>query len=215
MSERLLVQFAKAPVAGRVKTRMISALSPEQSVELHCQLTEHCLEALLQTDAVDVQLWVGDQPEHGFFQALKKAHPQITINEQQGGDLGERMYAMFAQTLENYDRVVLVGSDCPFIDVNYLNDAFAALDVAPAVIGPATDGGYVLIGLSKHDRQIFAGIDWGSSRVLSQTRKVLEDLQWSCIELPALPDIDRPEDLKRLVDVPGQQDKFKPWLSFC
>lgn len=215
MFDCLLVQFAKAPVAGRVKTRMISALSPKQSVELHCQLTEHCLDALLQTEGIDVQLWVGDQPEHGFFQALKKSRPQITVSEQQGHDLGERMYAMFAQMLERYDRVVLVGSDCPFIDSKYLHSAFSALESAPVVIGPATDGGYVLIGLSRLDRQLFAGIDWGSSRVLNQTRRVLEGLKWPSIELPALPDIDRPEDLKRLAEVPGQQDKFKQWLSFC
>lgn len=207
----LFVQFAKAPESGRVKTRMIGALSPDQALELHCQLTRHCLAKLQEIDFADTQLWVGSNPEHPFFQSLQKEHPGLVVQQQKGGDLDERIYGMFAEMLDRYDRVVLIGSDCPFIDTGYLQQAVEALGRYPAVLGPAADGGYVLIGLNRVHQHLFTDIDWGSSRVLEQTRKALDDLDWPSYELPTSHDIDRPDDLSRLASL----DQFKPWLSFC
>ena len=101
--------------------------------------------------------------------------------------------------------MVLIGSDCPAITSDYLRTALCALSRVDVVLGPAADGGYVLVGMKKAEREIFAGVDWGTSRVLQQTRERLRAIKRSCFELPVLNDIDRPEDLIHLDSVPALQ----------
>jgi glycosyltransferase A (GT-A) superfamily protein (DUF2064 family) len=105
------------------------------------------------------------------------------------------MYNAFRRGLAEYSGVILVGSDCPGIDPDYLKQAAAALHTVPVVVGPANDGGYVLLGARVISENLFSGIAWGTDQVLAQTQRALArvGLQW--IELPRLTDIDRPEDL--------------------
>lgn len=105
------------------------------------------------------------------------------------------MYRAILGGLARHDRVILVGSDCPWIDRAYLQSALAALETAPLVLGPALDGGYVLIGARQIRPELFSRISWGTEVVLAQTRMRLEELGWRWRELPALRDVDRPEDL--------------------
>ncbi|MEH6616608.1 MAG: TIGR04282 family arsenosugar biosynthesis glycosyltransferase, partial [Porticoccus sp.] len=104
----------------------------------------------------------------------------------------------FAKRLEKFNRVIIVGSDCPAINGEYITQALEALDDVPAVFGPATDGGYVLIGLNCLNPTLFSDIPWGSGEVMAMTRNRLNSLGWAWKELSALPDIDRPEDLVEL-----------------
>jgi hypothetical protein len=95
---------------------------------------------------------------------------------------------------------VLVGTDCPALTADYLAQAFALLDGgADAVVGPAEDGGYILIGLRRTDKRLFDGVAWGTASVLDETRARLAALGWSWQELETLWDVDRPEDLERLM----------------
>ena len=110
-------------------------------------------------------------------------------------DLGERMYHGLASGLLTHDKVILVGSDCPFIDEAYIEQAVNALDSAPVVLGPAEDGGYVLIGVTRVAWALFRGVSWGTEAVYGQTVAALEGLGWRYVQLAALPDIDRPQDL--------------------
>jgi rSAM/selenodomain-associated transferase 1 len=189
----LLIQFAKAPVPGQVKSRMSPVLSGEQSAELHRTLVRHTLGKLVVARLAPVELWIS--APHPFFTSLANLAPSVT---QAGDDLGERMWHAFEATLPRARPVVLVGSDCPFFSPSYLLQAFHLL-LAPdvdAVLGPAEDGGYVLIGLKRTHRRLFEGVDWGTARVLEQTRDRLRQLGWRWRELPALRDIDHPADLE-------------------
>ena len=191
--EALLIQFAKAPQLGQVKTRMQPVLSREQSLALHCQLVLRTHQTLHRDALCQTQLWISGEDSMGFFQSLK---PAPTIKHQQGEDLGERMHSAIATGLQQYQSVALIGSDCPAITSDYLRSALRALNSADVVLGPAADGGYVLIAMKKTEQGVFENVDWSTSRVLAQTRNNLAALNLSSLELPVLNDIDRPEDLR-------------------
>ena len=109
------------------------------------------------------------------------------------------MYRAFARCLRSHDHVILIGSDCPALGPPDLRTAARALRAgADAVLSPAEDGGYALIGLRRVARRLFEGIEWGGPEVLAQTRRRLARLRWRCKELRTLWDVDRPEDVARL-----------------
>lgn len=183
--------FAKAPVAGEVKTRLYPLLSFAQAADLHACLVAHTL-AMTSTSGLTVQLWGSD--EHVKLRDLAGKF-KLPLFIQQGRQLGERMGYAAAQGLQIADAVIIIGSDCPALDSVYLDAAIAALKSHPVVLGPAVDGGYVLIGLKQADPQVFADVDWGSGQVLEQTRRNLQRSATAWFELETLADIDRPEDL--------------------
>ena len=122
---------------------------------------------------------------------------EFTALAQQGGDLGARMYAALSNALQRHRSAVLIGSDCPEFDPGYLEAAFAALEQQDAVLGPAVDGGYLLIGLRAAPALLFEDIAWGTPQVLQITRDRLRQLGWRWAELPPRHDIDEPGDLQR------------------
>ena len=141
-------------------------------------------------------LWLDDQPAVGL-QALAQVQGW-TLVEQPAGDLGERMRLIATLGLAESDAVVLIGNDCPALDGAYLQAACAALQEQSVVIGPAEDGGYVLLGLRNIDVALFNDMPWGTEQVLSMTLQRLQQLDWCPVLLPELWDVDRPEDLSRL-----------------
>lgn len=190
--------LARSPVPGRVKTRLIPVLGEEGACDLQRLLLERALQ--LPTAGFSQRfLWLDDSPD-ASLQALAEAL-EWTLVEQPAGDLGERMRRIVALGLAGSDAVVLIGNDCPALDAQYLNSACAALHGRSAVIGPAEDGGYVLLGLRRVDPSLFQAIPWGSDRVLDMTRERLQQLDWSHELLPTLWDVDRPEDLPRLAEL--------------
>lgn len=187
--------LARAPVAGRVKTRLIPALGAQGA----CDLQQLLLERALHLPAGDFHerfLWLDDLPAVGL-QALAEAQGW-TLVEQPIGDLGERMRRIATLGLAESDAVVLIGNDCPALDGAYLRAACAALQEQSVVIGPAEDGGYVLLGLRSIDVALFNDMPWGTEQVLSMTLQRLQQLDWRPVLLPELWDVDRPEDLSRL-----------------
>ncbi len=193
----LFIQFARSPVLGRVKTRLLTVLSPSQALALHLQLLRHTATTLLESGLGDVELWLSEESLHPDITALADKGLSA-LKVQSGQDLGQRMCAAIFSGLNRADKVVLVGSDCPGIDSNYLLAAIAELDNSNVVLGPASDGGYVLIAARRCCAEIFANVDWGSERVLQQSIENLETLKWSYSLLDVLDDIDRPEDLALL-----------------
>lgn len=194
MEPLLLLQFAREPQEGRVKTRMLPHLSASQACHLHSELTLWTCRQLLDSGLGPVEMSVAGDTRHTLFDQCL-ALGVTRVSQQCGRDLGQRMYNAFQRGLEQYAAVVLVGSDCPDIDPDYLKRAVAALQTAPIVVGPANDGGYVLLGARVVTEDLFNGISWGTDQVFVQTQRALarEGLQWA--ELPRLTDIDRPEDL--------------------
>ena len=192
--EALVIQFAREPCPGRVKTRMQPILSAEQACALHCELLLWTCEALCSASLADVELWVAGDAGHPVFQRCAEMGLG-DVRRQRGEDLGERMYNAICDGLGRYRKVLLVGSDCPAIDRAYLEAALVALDSNSLVLGPATDGGYVLIGATRIEQGLFSGVSWGRDTVLTETLERAAELGIHWVELAVKPDIDRPEDL--------------------
>lgn len=186
--------FAKAPVSGAVKTRLIPALGADGAAAFHARLLQHTLAMLQHIDHVDVLLYGLPDPQQTMLAETATCFG-VTLKLQRGEDLGARMAAAFADNLPDYERVIVVGTDCPALRAAHYRQAMHALDTHDAVLIPAYDGGYVLLGLRRAVPDIFRAIDWSTDKVLHQTRERLKSLGVRWQELPALHDIDRPEDL--------------------
>lgn len=194
-----LLVFARAPVPGKVKTRLIPALDADAAAALYRRLTRQALATAVESKLGDVILFCAPNTRHSFFRRLKSDF-DIPLRSQRGADLGERMLNALNFALSRHQSAILIGSDCAELDAAYLQRAAARLnsDDVPVVLGPAADGGYVLIGTNRIDPRLFGGVPWGSDRVLEITRSRLGALKWRFSELETLRDIDRPEDLARL-----------------
>jgi|AntAceMinimDraft_11_1070367.scaffolds.fasta_scaffold00387_18 hypothetical protein len=193
-NEVLLLQFSREPVAGEVKTRMMPHLTAEQACDLHSELTLWTCSRLVDSGLGVMELAVSGNTQHPLFsQCLDRGARRIL--RQKGTDLGQRMYRAMGCALTRYTSVILVGSDCPDIDANYLKQAVDALQRVSVVLGPATDGGYVLIGARAIKREFFQDILWGSAQVYHTTVLRLTQAGVSWEALAPLTDIDRPEDL--------------------
>ncbi len=192
--------FARAPVPGAVKTRLIPALGATGAAALYAQLLERTLTTTCTAAVAPVDLWCAPDSGDPAF-ATAKVRWGVILHDQTQGDLGERMHQALGAALKGGQRAVLVGCDCPALSAADLDAAFAALDDHDVVLGPAEDGGYALIGVRRLSPVLFEGIEWGGDRVLRQTRSRLVALGWRWHELPMLWDVDRPEDLTRLGDV--------------
>lgn len=202
-AERTIV-FAKEPVPGRVKTRLVPPLDPAEAAALHAGLVLDTVERMLPPwpdGAPRVELHVAGDPGHPLFAAV--AGRGVGLAVQRGADLGERMAAALHRALTEAERAVLVGTDCPDLSSDHVSRALEALaGGADVVLVPATDGGYVLVGARRDARDrlpgIFAGVPWGTDRVLAATRERCASLGLALAELAPLDDLDRPEDLATL-----------------
>ncbi len=192
--EALFIQFAREPLPGKVKTRMQTLLSAEQACALHCDLLRWTCNTLCGAQLADVELWVSANKGHPVFEHCS-AQGVSQRRTQRGADLGKRMYHAIFDGLGRYRKVILVGSDCPDIDAEYLGAALQALDKKSLVLGPATDGGYVLIGATRIQAALFQGVCWGQDSVFAQTVERATALGEAWTQLKMLPDIDRPEDI--------------------
>jgi uncharacterized protein len=189
-----LVVLARAPVAGQVKRRLIPALGDQGAAELYSRLARRCVANAKQAAIAPVELWCTPDTDHPFFRDCSRDFG-VSLHAQQGEDLGQRMFRALAQELP----ALIMGSDCISLCPADLREAAAALERgADAVLGPAEDGGYVLLGLARASPTLFDGIAWGGDRVLVDTRTRLRQLGWRWHELPVRWDVDRPEDLARL-----------------
>ena len=189
--------FAKAPVAGRVKTRLVPALGAEAAARLHAVLVRHALATAVEAGLEGVELWAAPDAGDPFLRACA-AEFGAQLHAQPAGDLGARMaFAMEAAHAANR-RLVLIGSDCPALRPADLRAAASALDEVDVAIAPAADGGYVLVAMARPHVDVFRGIAWSTPRVMEQTRARLAGARMAWRELPASWDVDRPEDLARL-----------------
>lgn len=192
--------FARAPQPGKAKTRLIPALGKAGAAALHRRLVMRCLRAATDAQLGRVELWCAPDAGDPFFRECE-SRVGVSLRSQGQGDLGARMQGAFEAALARASRAILVGSDIPALSAQYLRDAERALAGGDdVVIGPAEDGGYVLVGLSRCDPELFRGIPWGGSEALAETRRRIAGLSWRSSELPVLWDVDRPEDLERLPD---------------
>jgi len=193
-----LIIFAKPPVAGLAKTRLIPALGKEGAAQYHGRLLLHTLNNVVMECEWDTHLWCSDNLKHPFFQSCEKKF-SVDLHEQRGNDLGSRMYHAMNEMLKEYDSVCIIGSDCPILDVEKIRNSFACLKIKEdVVITPAEDGGYVLLAVKQALKpEIFSNISWGGSDVFQHTLDNMESLHLNSLIQPTLWDIDEPEDLNR------------------
>ena len=182
----MIIVFAKAPVPGEAKTRLIPKLGAWRAARLHARLTAHALRTALAADPV-VEL-------HGTRQHSRFRRLNVRFRLQRGRDLGERMYRALSKARKP---AILIGSDCPELTAADLRRAGRWLRGGyDAVLAPAEDGGYALIGLRTVRKEFFQGIAWGGAKVYADTAKKLAGYRWRALR--RVWDVDRPEDLDRL-----------------
>ena len=198
-NENSILIFARAPVPGNVKTRLIPLLGAHGAAALHRRLTEHALAVAHESGIGSVELWCTPSIDDAFFQNSHERF-KAELHRQCEGDLGMRMLDAFEDALGRSRNVLLIGSDCPSMTSADLWTAVRALrDGRDAVFCPAQDGGYTLIGLTHAMPALFDAITWGTDIVMEETRQRLRNLGWRWHELPTHWDVDRPEDYERLV----------------
>jgi rSAM/selenodomain-associated transferase 1 len=191
-----LAIFAKAPIPGYAKTRLIPSLGAEGAAELQAYLFQRTMQTALASPLRPITLWCAPDCAHPIFQSARQEHGFAT-HVQAGKDLGERMFGAF-ELLTRRSPTLLIGTDCPILSADHLMLCAAALaDDADAAFIPAEDGGYALIGLRQPVWRLFEGMPWGTSDVMRLTRDRLREEHLSVFETDQLWDIDTPADYYR------------------
>lgn len=205
-SQVAIAIMAKAPIAGLAKTRLIPHLGARGAAALQCWLLQRTVVTALQADLGPVSLWCTPDTEHPEF-AMWAGDCRVTLRQQPAGDLGERMAQAVAESA-GVAGTLVIGTDCPLLTPADLHAAAKALLEHDAVLAPAEDGGYVLIGLRQAASQVFSGIDWSTDQVMAQTRQRLCRMGWAWFEFSPFWDVDRSTDFERLLPL-------FPELSHC
>ena len=187
--------LAKAPIPGRVNTRLIPAIGAHAAAVLQERLTERAIATSLAADVGPVTLWCSPDATHSTFLKLVMQQ-RIILKRQPEGDLGA---SMLAAIVAGNGPVLVIGTDCPALTDLHLRGAANALrEGNEVIIIPAEDGGYVLIGTRTPQPAIFAGIAWGTNTVLAETRARIIEQRLALMEQPPLWDVDTEADLARL-----------------
>ena len=194
-----VVVMARAPVSGETKRRLISTIGAERAAALHRAMIRRAVATALESGVGPVELWCTPGTDHEVLRSLR-SRTQVELHAQVGTDLGERMHAAIAA---RPGAAAVIGTDCPFLEPDDLLLTAGALQRGDAdvVLAPAFDGGYVLIGVAEPRPELFARVDWGTERVLAQTRERARTARLRLLELATRHDIDRPEDLDMLAGV--------------
>ena len=191
MKKEVVLVFQKNEVLGKVKTRLASRMGDLRALEIYRHLIQSTY-FVLEDVLAPVWTYYSDFIPETINPPIAKSFVQ------EGQDLGERMANAFARSFESgMEKVVLIGTDCPTLQSQHLNQAFEALTHSDLVLGPATDGGYYLIGMKRKADYLFEGISWSSAEVLSQTLAVASANGLDFTLLDELSDIDTQEDWER------------------
>jgi len=191
-----LLIFARHPEPGRVKTRLMPALGATGAAAVYRQMASHVVQqarTLAQQRPLAITVWFTGG---SAGQMAAWLGDDLTYRPQPAGDLGQRLATATAETFaQGHSAVVTIGSDCPALDSARLGASLQALATHDVVLGPATDGGYYLIGLRQSAPALFANIAWSTAAVCAQTQAAARQLGLDVALLPPLADVDRPEDL--------------------
>ena len=197
--------FAKAPLSGLAKTRLIPALGAAGAARAQRGFALRTLAMVRAAGLGAVALWCAPDAGHRFFRALRQRHGVVVVDQPEG-DLGHRMATAMGTHFAHapHTPLLMVGTDCPVLTVDHLQQAADALQTQDVVLIPAEDGGYVLIGLRRALPGVFHGVDWSTPQVLAQTQARLRTAGVSWQVLPALWDVDEPVDWARWKEMAGE-----------
>ncbi len=186
-----IIIFVRNATAGKVKTRLAATIGHRKALTAYKLLIEHTYQLIAHIDTPVYVYYSELVEEEDIWQG-----DHIVKHLQWGDDLGRRMKHAFRDVFSiGHDRVIIIGSDCYELTTEMLMSAFLALRHHDAVIGPATDGGYYLLGLSKFIPDVFDDIPWSTDEVTQTTIATLQRAQHSCSMLPMLTDVDEEKDL--------------------
>jgi uncharacterized protein len=202
VSSTTVMIFARAPIPGAVKTRLIPALGAVGAAQLAIHMLAHALQIAADARLGPVQLHGAPDVQHPVLQSAA-ADVGAACFAQAPGHLGTRMRSALAAALRLTPRALLLGTDCPALDIGVLRKADAALVAgADCVLVPTADGGFALIGFRRETLaaidEVLDAIDWGSPTVMASTREQLSRARLRWTELPTLVDIDQPADLEHV-----------------
>jgi rSAM/selenodomain-associated transferase 1 len=197
MSAVRILIFAKAPVAGLAKTRLIPSLGAQGAAELARRMLAYTLEQALLAGVGPVELCVTPSPANAVWQTFT-APATVTWSDQGEGDLGARMARAARRSDNRGEAILLIGTDCPALDAEQLGVAAQSLESFDATLVPSADGGYVLLGLKRFHASLFEGIAWSTDTVAHETLLRIQQLGCRVHIYPRVHDIDEPEDLQWL-----------------
>jgi rSAM/selenodomain-associated transferase 1 len=193
--ENIVLCFCKHPVSGRVKSRLAKDIGNDYAVEIYKVLLDECLKNISKLK-YEVVLYCHPDTNHPVLRMYKDTYG-LVLKNQSDGDLGMKMFHAINDNLVAKKNVVLIGSDCLELNASYINNAFEHLNSGfEIVLGPATDGGYALLGASKIDVSIFQNIAWSTNQVLHQTEEKIRSLNWNYKHLNKVRDLDTLADFQ-------------------
>ncbi|MBT4838326.1 MAG: glycosyltransferase [Methylococcales bacterium] len=197
--DNLILMFARAPIPGQTKTRLIPALGEQGAADLHQSMLTHLVKKFSHHATLKLQLWCAPDTKHPSFKQLSTDY-SVELQTQQGDDLGQRMAHATQFAFNHAKTVILLGTDCPLIDKQAVEETATQLQQGKqVVVMPAEDGGYVMMGMSAYFPELFCNIDWGTEQVMQQTQQILDDLGLRHQLLPTFWDVDVADDLEKLV----------------
>jgi rSAM/selenodomain-associated transferase 1 len=190
-----LIIFIKNPVKGVVKTRIARAVGDDVALSIYLQLCSLTRQVALNFSGTKY-LFYSDEVVHDD----EWKPEQFSKLVQHGSDLGERMFNAFNSVFQQHDKIILIGSDCPYLNLNHMKQAIQKLNEVDCVLGPAQDGGYYLIGLRIMITELFTDKSWSHANVLNQSINTLNERNHSFTLLDTLEDIDELEDWERYLN---------------
>jgi uncharacterized protein len=192
LSSTALVIFVRNPILGQVKTRLAKDIGDERALAIYLQLLQHTLEITRGLSFRKFIYYADEVSDYDLWSV-----PGYTKRKQHGNDLGERMLNSFKELFEQgFNRIIIIGSDCLQLQTENLQEAVALLESNAAVIGPASDGGYYLLGLTKLYPELFVNKPWSTDQVFAKTISDFNNLGISYALLEELSDIDDISDLE-------------------
>jgi rSAM/selenodomain-associated transferase 1 len=190
-----LLVFARVPLLGRVKSRLAAGVGEAAALAIYHELLAITRTAITEAH-VPATVWLADTAGEDLTTAETREWPDLTTRVQPTGELGSRMLAAFeAAFAAGARRVAIIGTDCPGLRASHLVQAFALLETHDVVVGPATDGGYYLLGLRATQPQLFQDKAWSTDSVLADTLADARRLGLHVAQLPELRDVDTADDL--------------------
>lgn len=182
--------FTKAPVEGYCKTRLAKDIGTTQAIQFQKEMIKQVINTVLNINNTTIQLWCSPSSQHAFFNEIHKQYT-VGLHNQQGDNLGEIMSNAAQSVSCTSDKIIQIGTDCPYMDEQYICNAMRELNEdINYVIGPANDGGYVLLAMNTYSKEIYMDIEWGTARVLEKLERNLALNNFAYKKLCNLEDID-------------------------
>jgi rSAM/selenodomain-associated transferase 1 len=202
----VVVIFIRAPLQGKVKTRLARTLGNEKAAEFYRLCTDAAINELSRLSPAVVKYIFVAEPVSGYETGYL-THQGFKIDVQEGDDLGQRLCNAFHRVFEKgAQKAIILASDVPDLTASIIEEAFSGLDKSDVVIGPCYDGGYYMIGMKGLHKELFRNISWGTEQVFQQTITAIEESGLKVKQFPVLIDMDTEADLYRWLEIKSKKN---------